>query len=93
MTDAPGPQAIPQIARKARLHYDEARERHVLLYPEGLVALNPTGTDILKLCDGTRTVGDVVRELETRYSTQGIEADVREFLDRLAQKGLVTYGA
>lgn len=91
--NAPERESVPRIASKARLHYDEARARHVLLYPEGLVALNPTGTEILGLCDGTRSVGDIVGELERRYSTQGIEADVREFLHRLAQKGLVTYGA
>ncbi len=89
---APEPTSIPRIAAKARLHYDETRERHVLLYPEGLVALNPTGTEILRLCDGARSVGDIVRDLEGRYSVEGIEAEVKEFLHGLARKGLVTYG-
>jgi pyrroloquinoline quinone biosynthesis protein D len=89
--NAPESTHVPRIAAKARLHYDEKRERHVLLYPEGLVVLNPTGTDILRLCDGVRPVGEIVSELERRYSVEGIEADVRGFLHGLALKGLVTY--
>ena len=83
--------AVPRIAPKARLEYDAARERHVLLYPEGFVALNPTGRAVLELCDGCRSVAEIVAELERRYATTGIEADVVEFLDRLAGKGLVVY--
>jgi len=64
----------------------------VLLYPEGLVTLNATGVEILKLCDGTRSVADIVGTLEQRYSTTGLAADVAGFLERLAAKGLVTYG-
>jgi pyrroloquinoline quinone biosynthesis protein D len=82
---------VPRIASKARLQWDETRERHVLLYPEGFVALNPTGAEILKLCDGVRTVVGVASELESRYNTGNIAADVREFLDGLAKKNLVRY--
>lgn len=88
----PGTTAVPRIHPKARLQWDEVRGREVLLYPEGLVALNPTGAEILKLCDGARSVADMVAALERRYGAAGIEEDVRAFLDRLAAKGLVRYG-
>ena len=55
--------------------------------------LNETGAQILELCDGARTVADIVTALHRRYETPGLERDVTEFLDRLAGKGLVTYGA
>src|SRR5207247_7651433 len=77
---------------KARLQRDEVRQRDVLLYPEGLVALNATGAEILKLCDGTRSVADVAAALRQRYGAEGIEQDVTAFLDGLAAKGLVLYG-
>lgn len=84
--------AVPRIAPKARLEWDEARGRHVLLYPEGLVALNTTGVEILKLCDGTQAVTGIVAALQRRYDAAGLERDVAAFLDGLAAKGLVTWG-
>ena len=90
---SPGPAAgLPRIAPKARLQWDEVRKRHVLLYPEGLVALNETGAAILHLCDGSRSVAAVAATLTQRYQTEGLERDVGAFLDGLAAKGLVTYG-
>ena len=82
----------PRLHSKARLQRDEVRGRDVLLYPEGLVTLNATGVEILRLCDGTRSVADIVGTLEQRYSTTGLAADVAGFLEQLAAKGLVTYG-
>src|SRR5438445_3489137 len=87
--------AVPRLHPKARLQRDEVRGRDVLLYPEGLVALNPTGAEILGLCDGVRSVADVVAALEQRYGAPGggAERHVTAFLDRHAPKGLVTYGS
>lgn len=87
--------AVPRLHPKARLQRDDVRGRDVLLYPEGLVALNPTGAEILSLCDGVRSVAQVVATLAQRYGMSGetLEADVTAFLDGLAAKGLVTYGA
>ena len=86
--------AVPRLHPKARLQHDDVRERDVLLYPEGLVALNPTGAEILRLCDGVRSIAQVVAALEERFHvTAGmVEPDVTAFLDGLVVKGLVTYG-
>lgn len=83
----------PRVAAKARLQWDGVRNRHVLLYPEGLVALNPTAAEILELCDGRRTVEQIVAVLRSKYESQDITSDVQELLARLAAKGLVTYDA
>ena len=92
---AAGRPTVPRLHPKARLQRDDVRGRDVLLYPEGLVALNPTGAEILGLCDGVRSVADVVAALEQRYGApgEGVERDVTAFLDGLAAKGLVTYGS
>jgi pyrroloquinoline quinone biosynthesis protein D len=84
--------AVPRLHPKARLQRDEVRGRDVLLYPEGLVTLNPTGAEILGLCDGVRSVADIVAALEQRYGARGLEQDVMSFLDGLGAKGLVIYG-
>ena len=91
MSTARGPSDVPRVAPKARLQWDDVRRRHVLLYPEGLVALNPTGAEILQLCDGHRTLAEIGRALGERYDAQGIEQDVWEFLDGLSAKGLVLW--
>ena len=92
---APGVTAVPRVAAKARLQWDGARDRHILLYPEGLVALNPTAAEILGLCDGRRSVAEIVAVLTSRYGPGDgdITADVQALLAGLAAKGLVTYDA
>ena len=42
----------PRLVTGARLRYDEVREEHLLLIPEGAVRLNPTAAQVLELCDG-----------------------------------------
>jgi len=87
-----GAVTVPRLHPKVRLQHDDVRGRDVLLYPEGLVALNATGVAILELCDGTRSLAEIVATLERRYAAGGLERDVATFLERLAAKGLVTYG-
>jgi pyrroloquinoline quinone biosynthesis protein D len=72
----------PRLAPHARLSFDPARQRHVLLTPEAVSVLNGTGACILGLCDGQRTVADIVAELHGHYDHVA-EEEVRNFLDRL----------
>jgi pyrroloquinoline quinone biosynthesis protein D len=83
--------AIPRLWRLARLDFDPVRQRHVLLYPEGAVLLNDTGAAILELCNGSRTVSDIVTILTERYHAD-VSADVTEYLDRMADRELVRAG-
>ncbi|TWF82382.1 pyrroloquinoline quinone biosynthesis protein D [Pseudonocardia hierapolitana] len=78
----------PRLARHVRLTFDRARERHVLLSPETVVVLNATGTAVLELCDGQRTVTEIVAELGARYS-RVVDEEVRGFLDRLLARRCV----
>ena len=75
----------PHLARLIRLQWDPVREQHVLLAPEGVLTLNRTGATILNLCDGERTVDEIVEELRARYSHVAGD-EVRDFLSRLAAK-------
>jgi pyrroloquinoline quinone biosynthesis protein D len=81
----------PHLARLVRLEWDQVRESHVLLAPEGVLVLNQTGAIILRLCDGERTVVEIVEELRGRYDRVAGD-EVRDFLARLAAKRWVELG-
>ena len=81
----------PRLARQVRLEWDPVRERHVLLAPEGVLVLNQTGATILGLCDGERTVVEIVEELRGQYNRVAND-EVRDFLSRLVAKRLVELG-
>jgi pyrroloquinoline quinone biosynthesis protein D len=83
----------PRLATGARLRYDEVREEHLLLIPEGAVLLNPTAAQVLELCDGERSVDDIVAALSARYDGADLRDDVQELIDAMTQKGLVVDGA
>lgn len=78
----------PRLARHVRLSFDRTRQRPILLLPETVVVLNGTGADILELCDGHRTVADVVTELGVRYGRVP-DDEVRRFLTRLVARRCV----
>jgi pyrroloquinoline quinone biosynthesis protein D len=83
----------PRLATGARLRYDEVREEHLLLIPEGAVRLNPTAAEVLGLCDGERSLDDIVGALSARYDGADLRDDVVELVDAMAQKGLVVDAA
>jgi pyrroloquinoline quinone biosynthesis protein D len=79
----------PRLATGARLRYDDVREEHLLLIPEGAVRLNPTAAQVLELCDGERSLEEIVDALSARYEGADIRDDIVELVDAMAQKGLV----
>ena len=83
----------PRLATGARLRYDEVREEHVLLVPEGAVRLNRSAAEVLELCDGERSLEDIVGTLSARYEGADVGDDVRGLVDAMAQKGLVVDAA
>ena len=81
----------PRLAPHVRLTFDPARRRHVLLAREAVSGLNGTGAAILDLCDGERTVTQIVAELSGRYAHVAGD-EVRLFLARLAARRCVEVG-
>jgi pyrroloquinoline quinone biosynthesis protein D len=79
----------PRLVTGARLTYDDVREEHILLIPEGAVRLNPTAAEVLELCDGERSLDDIAGALSARYDGADVRDDVVELVDAMAQKGLV----
>jgi pyrroloquinoline quinone biosynthesis protein D len=72
-----------------RLQWEQAQQRHVILYPEGMVELNTTAAEILQLCDGTRNLEGIVEELERTFETTGLIDDIRELLETALENGWI----
>ncbi|QRP45749.1 pyrroloquinoline quinone biosynthesis peptide chaperone PqqD [Amycolatopsis sp. FDAARGOS 1241] len=81
--------AIPRLATKAMLKHDNVRNVELLLLPERVVLLNTSGAAILGLCDGSRTVRDVVDQLEKDFEAADLANDVMKFLEDACGRGWV----
>jgi pyrroloquinoline quinone biosynthesis protein D len=72
---------IPQLHPHLRFQWEPAQDAYVLLYPEGMVKLNGSAGEILAVCDGERSVADIIAVLEKKFpKTPDIGADIIEFL-------------
>ena len=80
--------AVPSLAKPFRFQWEEAQACFVLLYPEGMVKLNPAAGEILKRCDGERTVGDIIGELEEQFEAE-LADDVLEVFVEAHGKGWI----
>ena len=76
-----GLDASPRVAGHFRLQWEEVQKAWVLLYPEGMVKLNGSAGEIMKRCDGVRTVAAIAADIEQTYAQQGLEADVTAFVE------------
>ena len=81
----------PKLSSRARLQTDKVTGKPVLLYPEGVLMLNPTGHAIVSLCNGEATFQEIVTRLAERYkiSAQEISPQVATYLDRLRERNLL----
>ncbi len=77
----------PGVASQFRLQWEPAQQKHVLLYPEGMVQLNQSAGEIMKRCDGERTVADIVSDLEQTFSRSGLTDDVIAFVKLAVERG------
>ncbi|NOQ16900.1 MAG: pyrroloquinoline quinone biosynthesis peptide chaperone PqqD [Methyloprofundus sp.] len=78
-----------QISPMHRLQWEEAQQKDVILYPEGMVELNQSSAEILKLCDGTRDLDQIVVDLEQKFATTGLKNDITSFLDVALNNGWI----
>jgi pyrroloquinoline quinone biosynthesis protein D len=76
----------PALGRGFRFQWEPAQQAHVLLYPEGMVKLNGSAGEILKRCNGVRTVGEIVKDLEAAFATTGLAQDVTAFMTAALEK-------
>lgn len=87
----PDSKTIPAIKKLFRLQWEEVQQKHVLLYPEGMVQLNQSAGEILKRCDGVKSIQEITTDLETAFNHQGLEPEVLSFLEIAYGQGWVEY--
>jgi pyrroloquinoline quinone biosynthesis protein D len=85
--------AKPRLAAGVRLVHHEAHGGWVLLAPERIFKADQVSAEILKRCNGEKTVTAIVDDLATAYNAprQRISDDVIKLLADLAGKKLVQF--
>jgi pyrroloquinoline quinone biosynthesis protein D len=82
----------PRLAAGCRWGGSEADR--VILFPEGAIKLQGTGRQVLEHCDGKRTFGEIILELQEQFGDADpdkIRADITMFLEQLQRKRIVDY--
>jgi pyrroloquinoline quinone biosynthesis protein D len=87
----PSPDMRPKLSSRARLQTDKVTGKPIVLYPEGVLMLNPTGHAIVSLCTGEVTFRQIVANLAARYKIPEpeISPQVAEYLNRLRERNLL----
>lgn len=83
------PDARPRLAPRFLFRWEDSQHAWVLLYPEGIIKLNPSAAEILKRCDGNNTPAQITADLATAFPDGGaaLEDNVRQFLTIAHGKG------
>ena len=80
---------FPRLSRRYRLQYEQVQSAWVLLYPEGMVKLNDSAAEILRRCNGERSLTSIVADLEILFNTKGIAPQVRDILQEGMHRGWI----
>jgi coenzyme PQQ biosynthesis protein PqqD len=82
----------PRLATGCR--WGGTDEDRMILFPEGAMKLMGTGRQVLERCDGQRTFGEILTELQKEFDKtdpEKIRADISMFLEQLQRKRIVDY--
>ena len=82
---------IPEIAPTFRFQWEEAQNCYVILYPEGMVKLSQSAGEILKRCDGEKSVEHIITDLQTAFDEDDLKNDVINFLQQAKENGWIRY--
>lgn len=81
----------PKLPRHVRLQLNELRERWVVLAPEKVFWPDAVTVDVLRLCNGERTIAEIAAALAAGYNApvEVIKQDVLEFVQEWSDKRLL----
>ena len=81
----------PNLPRHVKLRHDAGRGRWIMLAPERVLQPDDVSVEILKLCDGSRSIDELSQVLAEEYSApvDEIRKDVIEFVQDMADRGYI----
>ena len=82
----------PKLKSRARLKFDTVAGQDMLLFPEAALLLNETGAAIIRMCDGARSVDEIVAALGETFrgsEREAIRREVELFLESIRARGLL----
>lgn len=84
---------MPRLSSHYVFRWEESQAAYILLYPEGLIKLNGSAGEILKRCDGQRSVTDIVDDLQTAFpgNSEEINRSTQAFIDLAQDKGWLKF--
>jgi len=89
MTEPISENARIRIAAQFRLQWEDSQQAYVLLYPEGMVKLNGSAGEILRRCDGSRSVSDIITDLKQDFPDADLKDDVMNLLSDARDNGWI----
>lgn len=69
------------------MQWEEAQQAWVILYPEGMVKLNDSASEILRRCDGGTPLSVTIADLKQLFGEAKLETDVLELVAAALQQG------
>jgi pyrroloquinoline quinone biosynthesis protein D len=79
----------PEIDPLYLFRWEEKEQAYLLLYPEGIIKLNDSAGNILKLCTGERTFEEVILELKKLFGADDLDEDIYNFMEVAIGKGWI----
>ena len=80
----------PVLADGFRLYWDEEEGSYVLLYPEAMIVLDEDYSKVLQCCSGTRTIAEIIQEMEQIVPQNNKDQLVHRQLEQAINNGWVT---
>lgn len=79
---------IPRFSRGVRLQHDGVRDQWVVLAPERAFIPDQTATEVLRLIDGTSSIGQIIDGLAGRFNAprEVIAGDVLGMIQDLSSR-------
>lgn len=85
------PNQVFNIAPHHRFQWEAAQDSYVILFPEGMVKLNPGAGEILNLVNGEHSVQQIIEALKAKFpGADDIDGDILAMLDLAVEKGWLT---
>lgn len=81
----------PRLNPMFLFRWEKSQDTFVLLYPEGIIKLSASASEIIKRCNGVLTVADIVAEIKALVvDATDLEQSIYRFLEVSRGKGWIS---